>query len=345
MATIIDVADAAGVSTATVSRVINKNPTVDPHLAVRVRKAIAELGYEPSRVARSLRTRQSRVWAVIISDIRNPFFTEMVRGIEDAAYASGYSIVLCNADEDAAKEASYLQFAIAEHVSGIVLAPAQHGGRTLESVLERGIPVVTVDRELENYELDRVVVDNIAGVDQAVAHLVERGYERIGLIGGSPLTTTGIERSAGFHRGLERCGRRADPGFVRTGDFREAGGYQQMQSLLAGSTRPDAVFVANNLMTIGALRALREASVPVPDEMGVVGFDDMPWAPLLHPPLTTVAQPIYDLGSETARLLLSRLDGYRGGPRHVVLSPSLEVRASSNPTHIPTSRCPGTGRA
>ncbi|MHB1710839.1 MAG: LacI family DNA-binding transcriptional regulator [Acidimicrobiales bacterium] len=339
MATIIDVADAAGVSTATVSRVVNKNPKVDPELAARVHKAISELGYHPSRVARSLRTRQSRVWAVVISDIRNPFFTEMVRGIEDAAYASGYSIVLCNADEDEAKEASYLRFAIAEHVSGIVLAPAQLGGRSLKSVLERGIPVVTVDRRLDNYELDHVVVDNIAGAEQAVVHLIERGYEQIAMIGGSPLTTTGVERLAGYHRGLDRCGRRADPRLVRTGDFREASGYQAMQSLLELRTRPDAVFVANNLMTIGALRALREAGVPVPEEIGMVGFDDAPWAPLLHPPLTAVAQPIYDLGSETARLLLSRLNGYNGGPRQVILSPSLEVRASSTPKVVSSLRC------
>ncbi len=344
MATIIDVADAAGVSTATVSRVVNKNPKVDPELAARVHKAISELDYHPSRLARSLRTRQSKVWAVVISDIRNPFFTEMVRGIEDAAYASGYSIVLCNADEDEVKEASYLQFAIAEHVSGIVLAPAQHGGSTMDSVLERGIPVVTVDRRLDNYELDRVEVDNRAGAEQAVVHLIERGYERIGLIGGPQLTTTGIDRLAGYHRGLERYGRQADPRLLRTGDFREAGGYQQMQSLLALRTRPDAVFVANNLMTVGALRALREAGVSVPEEIGMVGFDDMPWAPLLHPPLTTVAQPIYDIGSETARLLLSRLDGYRGSPRQVILAPSLKVRASSTPNAIPSLRYSSGGR-
>lgn len=330
MATIIDVARAAGVSTATVSRVLNNHPQVDPELAATVHKAVKDLGYRPSRVARSLRTRRSRVWALIISDIRNPFFTDMVRGVEDIAYAAGYSLILCNDDEDAAKEASYLELAMAENVSGVILTPV--GPTTdLGALASFGIPVVLADRTLGSPEADSVVIDNAAGAYQAVRHLVDAGYERIACITGPPRTTTGGERLAGYRKALRAEGTPDGEPLARIANFREDGGHAAMCDLLTLDARPDAVFVANNLMTIGALHAIAEAGLEIPRDIAIVGFDDMSWATLLKPPLTAVFQPAYDLGVETARLLRSRLDGYSGAARKVTLTPSLRIRESSRP--------------
>lgn len=331
MTTIVDVAQAAGVSTATVSRVLNNHPQVDPRLAAIVRQAVKDLGYRPSRVARSLRTRQSRVWALIISDIRTgPFFADVVRGVEDVAYEAEYSLILCNTDEDPAKEASYLELAIAENVGGIILTPA--GPNTdVTPLAEFDIPVVLADRTLPTQAADAVIVDNVSGAYQAVSHLLAGGYDRVACITGPLTTTTGSQRYAGYRKALEHACIAVDESRVRVTDFRESGGRQAMQELLEGEERPNAVFVANHLMTIGALNAIDQASLEIPRDIAVVGFDDMSWAPLLRPPLTTVAQPSYDLGIESARLLLSRLEGYTGAARMVTLSPTLIVRESSMP--------------
>lgn len=337
MTTIIDVAMAAGVSTATVSRVLNNHPQVDPELVATVQRAVESLGYRPSRVARSLRTRQSRVWALIISDIRNPFFTDMVRGVEDVAYAAGYSLVLCNAEEDPAKEASYLELAIADNVGGVILTPA--GAATdLSLLMSRKVPVVLVDRSVPGAEADVVAVDNVGGSRAAVEHLIAGGYERIACITGQLSITTAAERYAGYCAALEGAGIALDADLVRCGSFREPGGLESMRALLALERRPDAVFVSNNVMTIGALHAIRDARLEIPRDIAVIGFDDMSWATLMRPQLTTVAQPIYDLGAETARLLLSRIDGYSGEPRHLRLAPTLQIRESSPAKARPRGR-------
>ncbi|MGA3217239.1 MAG: LacI family DNA-binding transcriptional regulator [Acidimicrobiales bacterium] len=330
MTTIVDVAQAAGVSTATVSRVLNNHPQVDAELAAAVRQAVKDLGYRPSRVARSLRTRRNRVWALIVSDVRTgPFFGALVRGVEDVAYAAGYSLFLCNADEDHAKEASYIELAVAENVAGLILTPS--GASTdLSPLLNFGIPVVLADRTLPTQQVDSVLVDNVAGARQAVEHLVGGGYERIACITGPLTTTTGYERHVGYRKALEETGVSVEDRLVRVADFREDGGRIAMQELLTESRRPDAVFVTNHLMAIGALQAIAEAKLLIPRDIAVVSFDDMPWASLLQPSLTAVAQPAYDLGIEGARLLLSRLDGYKGAARTVMLSTTLQVRESSS---------------
>jgi LacI family transcriptional regulator len=331
MTTIVDVAEAAGVSTATVSRVLNNHPQVDVHLASAVRKAVKELGYRPSRVARSLRTRRNRVWALIVSDVRTgPFFGAVVRGVEDVAYEAGYSLFLCNTDEDPTKEASYIELAIAENVAGLILTPS--GARTdLSPLLNFGIPVVLADRTLPAQQADSVLVDNVSGAHEAVNHLLEGGYERIACITGPLTTTTGQQRYVGYCNALEAAGIVVDDSLVCVADFRELGGQHAMEELLAEKQRPDAVFVTNHLMTVGTLQAISAAKLTIPTDIAVVSFDDMPWASLLQPPLTAVDQPAYDMGVEGARLLLSRLEGYTGAARTVMLSTTLQVRGSSTP--------------
>jgi LacI family transcriptional regulator len=331
MTTIVDVARAAGVSTATVSRVLNNHPQVDPRLAANVLQVIKDLGYRPSRVARTLRTRQNRVWALIISDVRTgPFFADVVRGVEDIAYGAGYSLFLCNTDEDAAKEASYIELAVAENVGGVILTPS--GPRTdLSPLVNFGVPVVLADRTLPSQSADSVIVDNVSGAYQAVNHLVAGGYKRIACVTGPLGTTTGSRRYVGYCKAIEEGGLTVDDTLVRVADFREPGGRLAMKELLEQRERPDAVFVANHLMTIGALQAIVEAKMTIPTDIAIVSFDDMSWSTLLRPTLTAVAQPAYDLGVESARLLLSRLEGYSGAARMVTLSPTLHVRGSSVP--------------
>ena len=331
MTTIVDVARAAGVSTATVSRVVNNHPHVDPRLAATVLQVIKDLGYRPSRVARTLRTRQNRVWALIISDVRTgPFFADVVRGVEDIAYGAGYSLFLCNTDEDSAKEASYIGLAVAENVGGVILTPS--GPRTdLSPLVNFGVPVVLADRTLPNQAADSVIVDNVSGAYQAVNHLLAGGYKRIACVTGPLGTTTGSRRYVGYCKAIEEAGLTVEDALVRVADFRELGGRLAMEELLDQVERPDAVFVTNHLMTIGALQAIVEAKLTIPSDIAIVSFDDMSWSTLLRPTLTAVSQPAYDLGVESARLLLSRLEGYSGAARMVTLSPTLHVRGSSVP--------------
>jgi LacI family transcriptional regulator len=336
--TIVDVARAAGVSTATVSRVLNNHPQVDPRLAATVLQAVKDLGYRPNRVARSLRTRRNRVWALIISDVRTgPFFGDLVRGVEDVAYGAGYSLFLCNTDEDPGKEAAYVELAVAENVGGVILTPS--GPRTdLSLLVDLGIPVVLADRTLATQQADSVLVDNVTGACEAVSHLLAGGYKHIACITGPLTTTTGYQRHVGYCKALEMAGLALDESLVRVADFRELGGQLAMQDLLDQLERPDAVFVANHLMTIGVLQAIAQAKLDIPTDIAVVSFDDMPWAHLLKPPLTAIAQPAYDIGVESARLLLSRLEGYTGAARAVTLLPTLHVRGSSPPKPGGTTR-------
>lgn len=329
--TIVDVARAAGVSTATVSRVLNGKDRVDPQLAATVTRVAKELGYRPNRVARSLRMRHNHVWALVISDIRTgQFFADVVRGVEDGAYEAGYSMFLCNSDEDPSKEARYIGLAVAENVAGVILVPS--GPDTdLGPLLDAGIHVVLADRSLPGQPVDSVVGDNVAGGRQAVEHLVSNGYRRVACITGPPAVTTGSDRLLGYRATLEQAGLTVDPALVRYGDFREKGGRAAMQALLALDPPPDAVFICNNTMAAGALQAIEEAGLEVPRDIALVGYDEILWAPLLRSALTTVSQPAYDLGHESARLLINRIDGYSGSPRRVTLPTTLNVRASSAP--------------
>lgn len=330
MATIREVARHAQVSAATVSRVLNGNGKVHPDLARRVRAAVEALAYQPNSVARNLRRSESSLWAVIVPDVGNPFFTSMVRGVEDVAQGAGYSVVLCNSDESLSKEASYIGAAAAERMAGVVISPASTSDTDVTPLRELGIPVVAVDRRLSGDSADTVLVDNERAAEEAVEHLIDMGYRRIACITGPQQAMTASERLAGYRRALRHRGHDLQAPLVRHADFRERGGYAAMASLLADEV-PDAVFVANNLMTVGALECLIQSGVGVPREVGVVGFDEIPWADLVRPSLSTVAQPTYEMGKAAGQLLTAR----RGSPDKpcatVVLPTRLNVRASSTP--------------
>lgn len=329
VATISDVARAAGVSPATVSRVLNGG-RVTPERARRVREAAAALGFSPNRVARSLRTRRSSAIALLVPDIANPFFTALARGVEDTAQRTGLSVVLCNTDEDVAKERRYLQVAVAEHMAGVLVAAASRTRTDLTEPAARGIPVVAVDRRPRTAEVDAVTVDNRHGAQEATAHLVARGYRRIACLTGPAGVSTAEDRLAGHRAALLEAGVREEHvrTYTRRAVPRVEGGYAAMRELLALDEPPDAAFAAHNLMTVGALRALREAGAEPPG-CGVLSFGDIPFASLVHPSLSTVRLPAYELGEAAAALLQERIAGSDMPLRTLVLRTTLEPRDST----------------
>jgi LacI family transcriptional regulator len=328
---IADVAALAGVSPATVSRVLNDAPFVDPNLRARVQDAVAALSYRPDRVARSLRRGATATLGLIISDVQNPFFTAVVRGVERVAGSHELLVMLCNADSEPARERRYGEALIAERVAGVVIASADPTGEAVHALVSAGIPTVIVDRKSGQAAIDTVFVNNHVGARCAVEHLTSLGHQRIGLISGPLDFSVARERLEGYAAGLLQAALAFDPALVRIGDFRQASGHSAMAALLDDVRgRLDGVFVAGDLMTLGALAAIHEAELDIPTHISVVGFDDMPWASALNPPLTTIAQPATAMGEIAAQLVIDRIEGNAEAvPRHVVLDPHLIVRAST----------------
>lgn len=332
MANIQDVARHARVSIATVSRVLNGTAYVEAEVAARVRAAVEELQYQPSRAARTLRGNHSTIIGLLITDIQNPFFTSLVRGVEDITQRNGYSLILCNSDEDPNKERQYVEVLCAERVAGAIVVPTRENLRTFKPFQERHIPVVAVDRRVKDSEIDVVLTDNIRGAREATAHLIANGYRRIGMISGPAVTTSGRERLEGYRQALLEAGLPYDPALVRSGSFKEKSGQELTRELLDLETPIDALFGANNLMTVGALTVINERNLRIPEDIALVGFDEMPWATLGS--VTTVTQPVYDIGSTAALRLFQHLQNKNITPisrQEIVLAPTLNIRNSSQP--------------
>lgn len=327
-ATIQRVADRARVSIATVSRAFADPEAVSDALRLRVHEAARVLGYRPSRAARTLRVGTSQAVGVVIPDLQNPFFTAVVRGIDAVLQAAGYTLLLANSDEDPARERNSLEMLRAEGVAGIVFVPINAARGTYRQLLGPPIHTVAVDRSPADLRADLVTVDNVGGTRDGVAHLLALGHRDVALLSGPSRHSTAREREQGYEQALEAAGVPPRTELVCRGDFREGGGYDGMRALMALPRRPTAVFVANNLMTLGAFRALHEAGIRIPEEVAIVGFDDMPWATSLNPPLTAVSQPSQEIGSAAAELLLDRIARPDRATRHLILETTLVVRAS-----------------
>ncbi|MEV0457737.1 LacI family DNA-binding transcriptional regulator [Catellatospora methionotrophica] len=315
MPTIYEVAAAAGVSPATVSRVFN-GANVSPEKAEAVRRAAKEMAFTPSRTARTLRLQSSEVIALVIPDIENPFFTALARGVEDVARAAGYSVVLCNTDEDHEKELRYLDIALSATMAGVIIAAAG-GNSDLSGLIARKCPVVAVDRSPHGVDVDAVIVDNRAGGRAATQALVEQGFQRIACITGPSDVETATQRADGWRDAVTGNGTTGDR-YLRFADFRVDGGAAAMSELLALPEPPDAVFVANNLMSVGALRVLSEQG-KLPPVTGVAVFGDLPFLPLVPIPITVVHMPARHLGTTAAKLLLERISGDDQPARTIVL--------------------------
>lgn len=328
--TIADVAKKASVSRATVSRVLNNNKSVNPTLQKRVLATAKELGYQPNRAAQRLRSNTSDVIGVIVSDIQSPFFVSLVRGIEDAAYTNQMFIVLCNADEDLDRQKTYLEYLQAENVAGIIVSPTWHMNESneLQMFRDSGIPIVLIDRIVENYQFDTVAVDNEDGAYTATKHLINLGYNKIGILAGNLKLSTGKGRYDGYIKAMTEAGLTINDQHVMFGNFTEEDGYSLTRSMLQLDNPPEALFSTNNLTTMGALKAIRELKVPVPQKIALVGFDEIPLAAELAIPLTVVAQPTHDLGREAVRLLLRRLKTPDAPIQSLTLRTQLIVRES-----------------
>lgn len=325
-----DVARKAGVSSATVSRVLAGNGSVNAELRERVLDAVEALSYQPNRVAQSLRVQRSSTIGLIIPDIQNALFLSLVRAVEDLAYAHQLTVVLCNTDDNLEKELSYLRIMRAQQAAGLIFVPSHpKDSGILSPVRASGIPVVLVDREISGFEADTVIVDNSYGAQIAVSHLIAMGYRRIAILAGPQDLTPGRKRLQGYHAAHREAQLEPAADLVRIGTFKRDSGYALTHEMMRSSEPPDAIFASNNLMALGALRALHERQIRIPDSVALVSFDDMPWAEDLNPSLTVVAQPSYEMGQQALDLLIHRMKYPNSSYRKVILQPHLIIRQSS----------------
>lgn len=323
-----DVAAAAGVSVTTVSHVLNSTRPVSPELRRRVQEAVAASGYTTNSVARALATRNTMLIGVVMSFLSNPFFAPLVSSIEKTARRHGYTLLLTDNHENATDETTQVRIMLDRRVDGVVLAPASaHPERILDLLADRGVPTVLVDR-FADHRFDEVCVENVEPTASLVRHLVEGGHRRIGFISGKSGLSTTTERLAGYRLGLERAGLAFDRRLVRSGASRIEPARVAVKAMLDGPGPPTAVIPANNAMTIGVLRGLRDRGVHVPDDLAVAAFDDFAWADLMNPGLTAIAQPIAEMGNVAAKLLINRIGGYDGPPQQRVLTPTFQHRES-----------------
>ena len=329
MSTIKHVAARAGVSFTTVSHVLNRTRPVSAHARERVERAIAELGYRPSAVARALKTSQTRILGVIVPNITNPFFSELMRGIEDVCERNDYSVFLCNGDDDFERQGRSLETLFERRVDGVLLAtPTGPAAALAKRLADAKVRTVLVDRNVPGLAADRVRIDHGAGARVAVEHLVALGHRRIACISGPMSFAVSRARVAGWKSALTRAGIEPREDWLVKGDFRAASGHDLTRDLIA---RGDftAIFASNDLLGIGALRAAAEAGVPVPKSLSVIGFDGIEMGEYTYPALTTVGYPIRAIGETAATVLLERIAGGNTKLRDVVVTPRVIEREST----------------
>ena len=333
MVTIREVARQAKVSVGTVSNVLAGSATVRAELRKRVEEAMRGLDYHPNQIARSLKTRQTKTLGMVISDITNPFFPQVVRGAEDAAMESGYLLITLNTDDNPEREREALSMLRARKVDGLLLtvAATREDMKHIEQFQAAGLPIVCIDRQVPNIPLDLVCSDNARGARMCMQHLLSRGHRRIGYLSGSKGLYTAEVRLAGFKQALDEAGIQPDPKLVRHGDFRLESGYRLAKEMLLEHEPPTALFASNAMMGFGALKAIHELGLRCPEDVALAMFDDVPFGDVIQPRLTVVAQPAYEMGRVGAQLLIARLEGRETSAEPVchTLAPELLVREST----------------
>ena len=328
MASIKEVAEAAGVSTATVSRVLSNKPHVRPELRDKVMEAVESLGYRPNLIARTLRSQRSNAIGLIVSDIRNPYFTAISRAVEDIAYDQGYQVVFCNSDEDPEKEASYLRLMRDQNIAGVIFSPTRQVSENIDSVRFES-PMVIVDRSVKpnGFEVDIVRIDNVDAGYRLTNHLINNGYCKIiGLFGEA--STTGRERRMGFEKALQEANL---PVMGRYIPPRIESGYITTIEVLLGDDPPDAILTTNSLLMAGALKAIQELKLQIPEQVALVGFDRTTWSTLVQPSITLIEQPTKEIGKSAAELLLQRIEDPQRPAREIILQGKLVIGGSSAP--------------
>lgn len=329
MATMKDVARLAGVSTSTVSHVVNNTRFVSDEIRERILKAVAELNYSPSALARSLKLNQTRTLGMIVTTSNNPFFAEVVAGVERICYQRGYTLVLCNTEGDPERLRHNLEVLLQKRIDGLLLMCTESHSASAEVFGQRpAIPIVVMDWGPLDSKVDRIQDNSAQGGYLATRHLLEQGHRKIGLITGPLDKLPAQSRLEGYQRALEEAGILFRPEYVVEGDFEFAGGIAGMHQLLALAEPPTAVFAGNDVSAVGVYQALYRAGLQVPQDMSVVGYDDIELARYLTPPLTTIHQPQEDLCRQAVDTLLDRIQGADDAPRLIMLEPALIQRES-----------------
>jgi LacI family transcriptional regulator len=336
MATIYDVAKKAGVSASTVSRVFNKSARISTATQEKVRLAAAELNYQPNVQASALTTKRTLLVGLVIPDIQNPFSATLARGVQDYVTEQGYLSIICSTDGDPEKEIKLMREIHRRGVDGFIITPphtrqSQQENEFIEQLLKKGMPIVFIGNRLDNPTVDFVTSRAQDGAMKAVLHLAQLGHQRIGFIGGHYTQGVAVGRWLGYQEAIITSNLTIRPEYMLESDLSQDGGETAMGQLLALPNRPTAVLCVNDLMAVGAMRACQQHGIDVPTDMSIIGFDDIPLARLTRPPLTTVAQPAYDLGCKSAELLLNRTQNSKLLPQQVTLQSELIIRDSTAP--------------
>ena len=330
--TIKDIARMADVSIATVSMVLNnKDASISPATKERVLQIIKEQNYISNKVARSMVTRRTKTIGLIIPDIANPFFPELARGAEDMASEAGYNIIFCNTDDDLDKEEKYIDMLTSKMVDGIVLTQSAKRTGYIAGIDRTSIPIILIDRNAENHNIKgKVLVNNEVGAYQAVRHLIEKGYRKIVLITGESTTRTSLDRMLGYKKALKESGIAFNEEYIWAGHFKSEWGEEAIRMILERRLPFDAVFCGNDLIAISVIKTLKNANFIIPDDVGVVGFDDIYMARMIDPELTTVRQPNYEMGYKAVELLVGVLEeSKQTGENDIILNTELIVRKST----------------
>ncbi|MFI2504531.1 LacI family DNA-binding transcriptional regulator [Streptomyces sp. NPDC018972] len=338
MASIKDVAAEAGLSVATVSRVLNDHPSVSEDARRRVTAAVERLGYRPNAVARSLRTDQTRTLGLVISDVMNPYFTELARSVEEEARALGYSVIIGNADERPDLQDHHVTTLLDRRIDGLLVSPTDGGSPRMLDAARTGTPMVFVDRWIPGVDVPVVRSDGRGAVRDLVAHLYALGHRRLAIIAGPAATTTGRERVDAFREALGAYGLALPDVYIGQGDFQADSGRRVTEGFLDLAEPPEVVFAADNLMALGALDAVRARGLRVPDDIALAAFDDIRWFVHTDPPVTAIAQPTGALGRAAVRALVDRIEG--GPGESVTLPARLVVRRSCGEPPPPRSAPP-----
>jgi DNA-binding LacI/PurR family transcriptional regulator len=337
MATLKDVANAAGVSVSTVSCVVNRTKFVSPQLARRVEEAIKALNYRPNTLARGLRTNQTYTLGLVTSDITNLYFAELARGVEDRAERDDYTVFLCNTDAEPRREAKYVQRLLSRQVDGIIFTSVRRDDETVKRLVEEGFPLVLINRRIPGVEADYVGTDNVRGAARAMEYLISLGHTRIGFISGSAFSSASADRREGYLQTLAKAGLLSEPELIQEGDLRWKTGCAAAHRLLTLPNPPTAIFATNDLMAFGVLEVAAEMGRQIPEDLSVVGYDDNQTAALPGIQLTTVRQPAYEMGQMAAEILLEKLrwgTSREWTPRHITLRSDLVVRRTTAPPRM-----------
>jgi LacI family transcriptional regulator len=329
--TIYDVARVAGVSTATVSRALNGTGQIAPATRKAIEAAVEQLGYRPNTIARSLVTKSTQTIALLLPDITNPFYASLVSGIQQLALERGHTMLLCTTEGDPEREELYLNLLRAKQVDGALVDGLVLPPDRIARFVADGFPIVCLDRDINSASVPLVQVDNRVGAQLATEHLLSLGHTRIAHVSGSPELRISQQRIAGFRKALTNAGVERDPRLVAAGNFTERGGYKATKHLLESGVELTAVFAANDLSALGALHAITETGRRVPEDVSLVGFDDVPLSAFTSPPLTTIHQPAVEIAERATEILIDLTHGRKVRKLRYLLEPKLVVRASTAP--------------